>query len=52
MKEKVMNISINHIFAGLDVMQSVGYVSTNTRPHQLRWGDLDMGTAVSCVMCN
>ena len=24
-------------------------VSTNTRPHQLCWGDREMGTAISCI---
>ena len=28
-------------------------VSANTRPHQLRWGDREMGTAIiSCVECS
>ena len=25
------------------------HVSVNTRPHQLRWGDWKMGTAISCT---
>ena len=24
-------------------------ISANTRPHQLRWGDQEMGTAISCI---
>ena len=40
---------------GLDVTQShhcAGRVSANTRPHQLRWGDREMGTAISCTECS
>ena len=24
----------------------------NTRPHQLCWGDREMGTAISCIECS
>ena len=24
----------------------------NTRPHQLHWGDREMGTAISCTECS
>ena len=36
--------------AGLDVVFS--YMLTNTSPHQLRWGDQEMGTAISCTECS
>ena len=28
------------------------HVSANTRPHQLHWGDQEMGTAVLCMKCS
>ena len=31
------------------VTHCAGRVSANTRPHQLRWGDREMGTAISCT---
>ena len=31
------------------VTHCTGRVSANTRPHQLRWGDREMGTAISCT---
>ena len=34
------------------VTHCVGRVSVNTRPHQLRWGDWEMWTAISCTECN
>ena len=27
------------------------YILANTRPHQLGWGDWEMGTAISCTKC-
>ena len=29
-----------------------GRILANTRPHQLRWGDREMGTAISCIECS
>ena len=29
-----------------------GHVLAKTRPHQLRWGDSEMGTAISCIECS
>ena len=29
-----------------------GHISPNTKPHQLRWGDWEMGTAISCTECS
>ena len=35
------------------VTHCAGRVSANTMPHQLRWGDREMGTAIiSCVECS
>ena len=34
------------------VTHCAGRVSTNTRPHQLRWGDREMGTVISCTECS
>jgi len=35
------------------VIHCAGHVSANTRPHQLRWDDREMGTAIiSCVECS
>ena len=34
------------------VTYCAGRVSANTRPHQLRWGDREMGTAISCTECS
>ena len=34
------------------VTHCAGPVSANTRPHQLRWGDREMGTAISCTKCS
>ena len=34
------------------VTHCAGRVSANTRPHQLRWGDREMGTAIICVECS
>ena len=34
------------------VTHCAGRVSANTRPHQLRWGDREMGTAISCTECS
>ena len=31
------------------VTHCAGHVSANTRPHQLCWGDWEMGTSVSCT---
>ena len=33
------------------VTHCAGCVSPNTRPHQLRWGDREMGTAILCIEC-
>ena len=34
------------------VTHCAGRVSANTRPHQLHWGDREMGTATSCIVCS
>ena len=34
------------------VTHCAGRVSANTRPHQLRWGDREMGTAISYIKCS
>ena len=34
------------------VTHCVGCVSANTRPHQLHWGDQEMGTAFSRKKCS
>ena len=34
------------------VTHCVGHVTANTRPHQLRWGDWETGTAISCTKCS
>ena len=34
------------------VTHCAGRVSANTRPHQLRWGDREVGTAISCTECS
>ena len=34
------------------VTHCAGHVLANTRPHQLRWGDREMGTAISCTECS
>ena len=34
------------------VTHCAGRVSANTRPHQLSWGDREMGTAIICVECS
>ena len=34
------------------VTHCTGRVLANTRPHQLRWGDREMGTAISCIKCS
>ena len=34
------------------VTHCAGRGSANTRPHQLRWGDQEMGTAISCTKCS
>ena len=34
------------------VTHCAGRVSANTRPHQLHWGDREMGTAISCTECS
>ena len=34
------------------VTHCAGRVSANTRPHQLRWGNREMGTAISCTKKN
>ena len=31
------------------VTHCTGHVFANTRPHQLCWGDQEMGTAISCT---
>ena len=47
-EQSTHNISLKT--AGLDVTQShAGHVSANIRPHQLRWGDWEMGTTISCT---
>ena len=38
--------SINH-----KVSHCAGCILANTRPHQLYWGDQEMGTAISCTAC-
>ena len=34
------------------VTHCAGHVSANTKPHQLRWGDQEMGTAISYTECS
>ena len=34
------------------VTRCTGHVLANTRPHQLHWGDQEMGTAISCTECS
>ena len=34
------------------VTHCAGCTSVNTRPHQLCWGDREMGTAISCTECS
>ena len=34
------------------VTHCAGHISANTRPHQLRWGDREMGTTISCTECS
>ena len=34
------------------VTHCAGRISANTRPHQLCWGDREMGTAISCTECS
>ena len=34
------------------ITHCAGCISANTRPHQLRWGDREMGTAISCTECS
>ena len=34
------------------VTHCAGGVSANTRSHQLRWDDQEMGTAISCTKCS
>ena len=34
------------------VTHCAGRVLANTRPHQLCWGDREMGTAISCIECS
>ena len=34
------------------VTHCAGRISANTRPHQLRWGDREMETAISCTKCS
>ena len=34
------------------VTQCTGRVSANTGPHQLRWSDWEMETAISCTECS
>ena len=34
------------------VTHCAGRVSANARPHQLRWGDREVGTAISCTKCS
>ena len=34
------------------VTHCTGHVSANTSPHQLRWGDQEMRTAISCTKCS
>ena len=34
------------------VTHCAGRISANTRPHQLRWGDREIGTAISCTECS
>ena len=35
-----------------EVTHCIGHALANTRPHQLRWGDREMGTAISCIECS
>ena len=30
----------------------VRHILANTKPDQLRWGDREMGTAISCIECS
>ena len=34
------------------VIHCAGRISANTRPHQVRWGNQEMGTAMSCTKCS
>ena len=34
------------------VTHCAGRVLANTRPHQLRWGEWEMGTAISWIECS
>ena len=34
------------------VTNCAGHVLANTRPHQLHWGDWEMGTVISCIECS
>ena len=34
------------------VTHCAGHISANTRPHQLCWGDREMGTTISCIKCS
>ena len=36
----------------MQIMHYAGHVLDNTRPHQLCWGDREMGTAISCTECS
>ena len=49
----VSNPRTRNILSLCKVTHCAGRVSANTRPHQLRWGDREMGTAIiSCVECS
>ena len=43
--------SMNHISLKKKMLYKVTHCacSANTRPHQLHWGDREMGTAISCT---
>ena len=48
---------MNHISLKEDrllykVTHCAGQVLANTTPHQLHWGDWEMGTAISCAKCS
>ena len=34
------------------VTHCTGHILANTRPHQLHWGDWEMGTVISCTECS
>ena len=43
---------IHNIRLGKMLCKVTGHIFANTRPHQLHWGDREMGTAISCTQCS